>query len=79
VQNQTPISYFHDAVSGLQWPFIALAAFWMGRSMSRLEARVLKAEKNVQDLIGRHMPHIHKALGDIAGTLEVMKAMLWKR
>lgn len=76
MQSQTPLSYIHGIVSGLQWPFIAIAAFWLGRSMSRLETRVLAAEKNVQDLITRHMPHIHEALSEIKAKLEVILARL---
>jgi hypothetical protein len=70
--SQTALNY----LTALQWPVVVLAAFFLGRAMTKLEGRVLKAEKNVQDLIERHMPHIHEALTDIKGKLEVILARL---
>jgi hypothetical protein len=66
--SQTAISY----ITALQWPVVVLAAFFLGRTMTKLEGRVLKAEKNVQDLIERHMPHIHQALTEIKNKLDVL-------
>jgi hypothetical protein len=70
--SQTALNY----IAALQWPVVVLAAFFLGRMMTRLETRVLKAEKNVQDLIERHMPHIYKALDEIKGALAVMAARI---
>jgi hypothetical protein len=58
----------------MQWPVVVLAAFYLGRTITKLEGRVLKAEKNMSDLIERHMPHIHKALDEIKTKLEVILA-----
>jgi len=68
-QTQTPISYVTSVIAALQWPVVVFAAFMLGRSMTKLEARGLKAEKNVSDLIERHMPHIHNALAEIKTLL----------
>jgi hypothetical protein len=56
-----------------------LAAFWLGKTMSKLEVRVLQAEKNMKDMIERHLPHIHKALGEIKETLASIQGMLTGR
>lgn len=75
----TPGNWFTAAIAALQWPFIVACAFALGRYVKTLEHRVLGAEKNVKDLIERHMPHIHKALGQIQTTLEVVKASVQGR
>jgi hypothetical protein len=64
----TPLNY----LQALQWPVVVIAAFALGHAMSKLENRVLKAEKNVQDLIERHMPSIHRALTDVRSKLDVL-------
>lgn len=64
-----PVSWVTTAITALQWPFIVLAAFALGRYVSKLETRVLQAEKNIKDLIERHLPHIHAALSDIKESL----------
>ena len=74
-----PSNWFVTACSALQWPVIVVAAFWLGRGMSKLENRVLKAEKNMQDIIERHLPHIHQALADLKTGLEVVKSAVLNR
>lgn len=77
---QTPVSnpgnWLTGILSALQWPFVVVAAFVLGRYVTRLEQRVLQTESNVKALIERHMPHIHKGLRDIAECLEVLKTMV---
>jgi hypothetical protein len=70
--SQTLINY----LTALQWPVVVLAAFFLGRTMTKLEARVLSAEKNVKDIIERHMPHIHNALTEIKSRLDIISARL---
>jgi len=65
----TPTNYLIGVLSALQWPVVVIAAFALGRSMSKLESRVLKAEKSLSDLMERHLPHIHNALAEIRGLL----------
>lgn len=79
VQPTTPSNWFTAAIAALQWPVIVMAAFALGRYVKALEHRVLNAEKNVKDLIERHMPHIHKALGEIAAAVETIKALVQGR
>ena len=64
-----PINWLQTAVSSLQWPVIVVASFWVGRYVKGLETRVNRAEANVQALIERHMPAIHKMLAEIRGLL----------
>ena len=68
--NPSPLSWLQQITTALQWPVIVFAAFWLGRSVTKLETRVAKAEKSMQDLIERHMPHIHNALAEIRGLLQ---------
>jgi hypothetical protein len=63
----------------LTWPVVVAFAFWAGRYVQKLEARVLTAERNVKNLIERHMPAVHRALGDIAGALDALKHVLIMR
>ena len=60
---------------GTAWevPGLVFAAFWIGRMYTKLEARVAKAESQVDSLVTRHMPSIHKALAEIRSVLVVMK------
>jgi len=74
VQNTSPVSWITTAVTALQWPFIVIAAFALGRYVSKLETRVLQAE--LKALVERHLPHIHTALSDIKERLEAIKGML---
>ncbi len=76
MQTNQPTNWVINALTALQWPVIVLAAFWLGRAMTKLETRVLKAEKNVQDLIERHLPHVHRALDDIKQVLASIQGML---
>lgn len=76
---QTPVNWVSTAVTALQWPFIVLAAFALGRYVSKLETRVLLAEKNLKDLMERHLPHIHNALTQLNQGIEVIKTMLLSR
>ena len=68
-QHASPFGWLQSWAITLQWPVIVLAAFWLGRYVQRLEMRVSKAETNIQMLIERHMPAIHKALAEIRGLL----------
>jgi hypothetical protein len=68
-QHASPFGWLQSWAIALQWPVIVLAAFWLGRYVQRLEMRVSKAETNIQMLIERHMPAIHKALAEIRGLL----------
>lgn len=65
-----PFTWLISLLTAMQWPVIVLAAFALGKSVSKLEGRVLKAEKNVADLVERHMPHIHAALLEIKTMLQ---------
>jgi hypothetical protein len=69
-EHQDPASWAKAIVQGLQWPFIVGAAFWLGRVVQRLEARLKKSESNLTALIERHMPAIHRALSEIKVRLE---------
>jgi hypothetical protein len=73
MQTQNPSNWFTNAVQALQWPFVAVAAFALGRAITKLEGRVLKAEKSVSDLVSRHMPHIHNALLEIKTMLQARR------
>lgn len=64
-----PYSWLQQITMALQWPVIVVAAFWLGRVISKLEGRVIVAEKNVSDLVERHMPHLYNALAEIRGLL----------
>ena len=74
--NQTPVNWVRDIGYAVQWPVIVLAAFWLGRYVTRLEQRVLKAEKSMTDLITRHMPHLHTALNRIEAALQTIQALV---
>lgn len=67
--NNTPLTWLQWVVTTLQWPFIVIAAFWVGRLIAKLEMRAIKAESNVTALIERHMPSLHNALSEIRGML----------
>lgn len=75
----TPLNWFTSAVSALQWPVVVISAFVLGRYVSRLETRVLMAERSVKDLVTRHMPHIHTALGEIKSSLDVLTGIITGR
>lgn len=68
----SPLTWLQQVTSALQWPVIVFAAFWLGRGMTKLEIRVVKAEKIMSDLMDRHLPHIHNALAEIRGLLSGM-------
>jgi hypothetical protein len=72
----SPFSWITQLLTALQWPVIVVAAFFAGRYISSPEDRLDHAEKNIKDLIERHMPHIHNALGDVKTKLDVITAML---
>lgn len=74
-----PVSWLQQVAANLQWPVIVVAAFWLGRFVKGLEARVATAEKNVKDLIERHLPHVHRALAEIKGKLETVQALMQKK
>jgi len=69
MQEHTPTAWLQYALSALQWPFVVVAAFALGRYVAMLETRVSKAESRLEALIERHMPAIHKALAEIRGLL----------
>jgi hypothetical protein len=75
IQNN-PVSWLAGVIAALQWPVVVIAAFVLGRYISKLESRVLKAEANVAMLIERHMPHIHRALSELKESVEVIRALL---
>jgi hypothetical protein len=66
----SPSNWFVQALQALQWPVVAVGAFVLGRAITKLEARVLKSEKSVSDIVTRHMPHIHAALLEIKTILQ---------
>lgn len=68
--NPSPANWGLEFLSRLQWPLIVAVAFFVGRLVERMGERAKKAEKNVSDLITRHMPHIHTALSDIKSRLD---------
>ena len=69
MDDHTPMSWLQLIAGSLQWPVIVGGAFWLGRYVRELEMRVKKAESNLQALIERHMPAIHRALAEIRGLL----------
>jgi hypothetical protein len=79
MQLQPPLSWIKETAEAFQWPLVVLGAFWLGRVVSKLEARVLKAEKNVADLIQLHLPQVHRVLQDISNQLDVVKTLLFTR
>lgn len=74
-----PLTWLQHLAANLQWPVIVVAAFWLGRYVHGLEVRVQNAERNVRDLIERHLPHVHRALAAVNGKLETVLALLQKR
>jgi hypothetical protein len=64
-----PLSWLRQIIGEIQWPVIVAASFWVGRYVRELEMRVSKTEDNVQALVERHMPTIHRALAEIRGLL----------
>jgi SMC interacting uncharacterized protein involved in chromosome segregation len=68
-QHTSPLSWIEAVATGLQWPVILVAAFWLGRYVQKLEMRVVKAESRIESLVERHMPAIHRALAEIRGML----------
>jgi hypothetical protein len=68
-QHPAPLGWLQSILSALQWPGIVAIAFWLGRYVRELELRVTKAEENVQALIERHLPAVHRALAEIRGLL----------
>lgn len=70
----SPSSWMTTLITSLQWPVIVVASYALGRYVNKLEVRVFQAEKNVKDLIERHMPAVHHALQEVQSTLEVIKA-----
>lgn len=80
VQTPEPLGWITKLITSLQWPVIVLAAFWLGKTMSKLEVRVLQAEKNMKDMIERHLPHIHKALAELKeGVMEIRGLLTGRR
>jgi hypothetical protein len=75
----TPVSWITTAVTALQWPFIVISAFVLGRYVTKLETRVLQAERNITALIERHLPHIHAALGEVKESLAAIQGALTGR
>lgn len=76
MQTPEPLAWLTKLLGSLQWPVIVCAAFWLGRSMTKLEGRVLRAEASLQAVIERHLPHIHAALSDIKETLAHISGQL---
>lgn len=79
MQETQPISWFWNALGRLQWPGVTISAFALGRYMHKLEARAAKAEKNLSDLMTRHLPHIHTALSEISIKLESIQTAVFGR
>jgi hypothetical protein len=73
-----PLTWVQQFGAALQWPVIVGMAFWCGFYVSTLRDRVVKAEKNVSDLITRHMPHLHSALHAMKGQLDTIQALLMR-
>ena len=74
--NHHPLLWLENAAAILQWPVVAACSFFLGRYVSRLEMRVVKAEKNVQDIVERHFPHIHQALAEIKTALATIQGAI---
>ncbi len=75
----TPLEWVEDLIHALTWPVVVACAFWAGRYVQQLEARVQMAERNMKHLVERHLPAVHKALGEIVGCLETLKRHLIMR
>lgn len=76
-QVTAPWSWLIATAEALHWPAVVVGAFFAGRHITKLEGRVLQAEKNVASLVDKmgiliesHMPHIHTALEKILDLLE---------
>lgn len=63
----------------MQWPIVVASAFAIGRYVARLEVRIAGAEKNIKDLVDRHLPHVHSALMDIKEGLAVVRGAVTGR
>lgn len=64
-----PSNWLLAWTTALQWPVVVTAAFALGCYVTSLRMRVLSAEKNIKDLVERHLPHVHNALAAIQGAL----------
>lgn len=71
-----PVNYVADKLLALQWPVIVLAAFALGRYVCKLELRAIKAEKNLSDVVERHLPHVHSALSAVKESLAEITGMV---
>jgi len=71
-ETNEPVTWAKMFAKSLQWPVIVGAAFWLGRYVKELEMRLHKAETNLQALIERHMPAIHRALAEIKGEIHAL-------
>lgn len=76
-QVTAPWGWVTGTAEALHWPAVVVGAFFAGRHITKLEGRVLQAEKNVAALVDKmgiliesHMPHLHTALDKILGILE---------
>lgn len=74
----TWLGWLQSVSSAMQWPLL-VAAFVLGRYVKTLEVRVSNAERNLKDLIERHLPHVHRALAEIKGKLETVQALMQKK
>lgn len=68
-EHSNPSEWLLAWAKALQWPIVVGVAFALGRYVGRLQQRVTKAEKNLTDLVERHLPHVHNALAAIHGAL----------
>lgn len=69
----SPSNWVLDAIKALSWPVVVFTAYGLGRYTAKVEARVIKVEKSISDLVSRHMPHIHNALLEIKTMLQARR------
>ena len=68
-EHSSPLGWLQAWALSMGWPVVVIAAFWLGRYVQKLEERVVKTELNIQVLLERHIPAIHRALSEIRGLL----------
>jgi len=75
---ETPLTWIRYTIAALQWPVTVFAAFALGRYVKGLETRLMASERNLKDLIERHLPYVHRALAEVKGKLDTISALLTK-
>lgn len=67
--NKEPFSWLIHVLVAMQWPVVVFSAFGLGCAYANIKHRLSKAEKQLNDLTERHLPHVHNALAAILGAV----------